>query len=87
MTAAGASSSRDAPAATSNAWTHRSNGASWAPSKACWAIRPPATDESPGRDDEWRLRVGDWRVRFTRNSDTRTVLILRVLPRGRAYRD
>jgi mRNA interferase RelE/StbE len=36
---------------------------------------------------EWRLRVGDWRVRFTREPDTRTVRILRVLPRGRAYGD
>lgn len=36
---------------------------------------------------QWRLRVGHWRVRFTRDPETRTVLILRVLPRGRAYRD
>jgi len=36
---------------------------------------------------EWRLRVGDWRIRFARDPDTRTVTILRVLPRGRAYRD
>lgn len=36
---------------------------------------------------EWRLRVGDWRVRFAREPDTRTVRILRVLPRGRAYRE
>jgi mRNA interferase RelE/StbE len=36
---------------------------------------------------QWRLRVGDWRVRFNRDHDARTVLILRVLPRGRAYRD
>jgi mRNA interferase RelE/StbE len=36
---------------------------------------------------QWRLRVGDWRVRFNRDPDVRTVLILRVLPRGRAYRD
>lgn len=36
---------------------------------------------------QWRLRVGDWRVRFNRHPETRTVLILRVLPRGRAYRN
>ena len=41
------------------------------------AINPP----------EWRLRVGDWRIRFTCDPDTRTVSVLRVLPRGRAYRD
>lgn len=37
--------------------------------------------------DEWRLRVGDWRVRFARDPDTGTVNVLRVLPRARAYRD
>lgn len=36
---------------------------------------------------QWRLRVGDWRVRFNRVPETQTVLILRILPRGRAYRD
>lgn len=36
---------------------------------------------------EWRLRVGDWRVRFTRDLGTRTLAVQRVLPRGRAYRD
>ena len=36
---------------------------------------------------ELRLRVGDWRVLFDRESDSRTIVILRVLPRGRAYRD
>jgi mRNA interferase RelE/StbE len=37
--------------------------------------------------DEWRLRVGDWRVRFERDDETGVVYVLRVLPRGRAYRD
>lgn len=35
---------------------------------------------------EWRIRVGDWRVRFTRDDDTRTIHVTHVLPRGRAYR-
>lgn len=35
--------------------------------------------------DEWRLRVGDWRVIFARDSDAKTLTILRILPRGRAY--
>lgn len=34
---------------------------------------------------EWRLRVGDWRVRFTRDSRARTINVTHVLPRGRAY--
>ena len=37
--------------------------------------------------DEMRLRVGDWRVRFDRDVETGVVNVLRVLPRGRAYRD
>jgi len=40
-----------------------------------------------GTADEWRLRVGDWRIRFVFHPRTRTVEVLRVLPRGRAYRD
>jgi mRNA interferase RelE/StbE len=39
------------------------------------------------RPPQWRLRVGDWRIRFKRDHATTTILILRVLPRGRAYRD
>jgi mRNA interferase RelE/StbE len=49
---------------------------------------PPVGDvvRLVGSDDEWRLRVGDWRVRFTRD-DEQLILVTRVLPRGRAYRD
>ncbi len=39
-----------------------------------------------GMDDEWRLRVGDWRVRFQRDA-VGVLQVTRVLPRGRAYRD
>lgn len=48
---------------------------------------PPQGDviKLAGSDDEFRLRVGDWRVRFIRQDAT--VYVLRVLPRGRAYRD
>jgi mRNA interferase RelE/StbE len=35
--------------------------------------------------NEYRLRVGDWRVRFEREDHERTIVIVRVLPRGRAY--
>lgn len=34
---------------------------------------------------EWRLRVGDWRVRFALDDQQRVIIVLRVLPRGRAY--
>jgi mRNA interferase RelE/StbE len=52
------------------------------------------TDDPPAGDvvklantDGWRLRVGDWRFRFERDGETGVVNVLRVLPRGRAYRD
>jgi mRNA interferase RelE/StbE len=35
--------------------------------------------------DEYRLRVGDWRVRFRRDNVKREIVVLRALPRGRAY--
>ena len=34
----------------------------------------------------WRLRVGDWRVSFRFEYSDRRITVLRVLPRGRAYR-
>lgn len=40
-----------------------------------------------GAGNEWRLRVGEYRVRFLRDERTKTLEVLRVLPRGRAYRD
>lgn len=49
---------------------------------------------SPGRrTDAFRLRIGDWRVRFavrdvtTAGENGRIIDVLRVLSRGRAYRD
>ena len=49
---------------------------------------PPAGNliKLRGRPDS-RLRVGDWRVLLRLDRDQRTVVVLRVLPRGRAYRD
>lgn len=49
---------------------------------------PPAGDvvKLTGTGQEWRLRVGDWRVRFQRDADG-LLQVTRVLPRGRAYRD
>ena len=53
------------------------------------ATRPPTGDirKLQGIQDEWRLRVGDWRVRFRLSDDGQSVDVLRVLPRSRAYRD
>lgn len=51
--------------------------------------QPPRGDirRLTGVEAEWRLRVGDWRARFTREQSINTVRVLRILPRGRAYRD
>lgn len=35
--------------------------------------------------NEYRLRVGDWRVRFERDGRQLIIAVIRVLPRGRAY--
>jgi mRNA interferase RelE/StbE len=39
-----------------------------------------------GTPDEWRLRVGDWRVRFRYDAAVQALAVLRILPRGEAYR-
>lgn len=39
-----------------------------------------------GRQDQWRLRVGDWRVIFEVDARGHTVYIVRVLARKDAYR-
>jgi len=40
-----------------------------------------------GRADEWRLRVGRRRVILSLDNRTGIILVMRVLPRDRAYRD
>ena len=39
-----------------------------------------------GHDREWRLRVGDYRVRLTFDSRAQDIRVLRVLHRREAYR-
>ena len=39
-----------------------------------------------GREAEWRLRVGQWRVRLTFIKENRTIEVLRVQHRREAYR-
>ena len=36
---------------------------------------------------EWRLRIGDWRALVLIDVTTRVIVVTRVLPRGRAYRN
>jgi mRNA-degrading endonuclease RelE of RelBE toxin-antitoxin system len=49
-----------------------------------WFLR--AVTRLQGVSDEWRLRVGDWRVRSRYDHPTRTLEVLGILPRGQAYR-
>ena len=48
----------------------------------------PAGDVRPlqGLPGEWRLRVGDWRVRFRRDDDGRVMDVVLVAARGSAYK-
>lgn len=39
-----------------------------------------------GREQQWRLRVGDWRVIVAYDASDAAIRIVRVLPRGRAHR-
>lgn len=50
--------------------------------------RLPAGDTKRlvGSTDRWRLRVGDWRVRFIRDDAARVFVVTAVAPRGSAYK-
>jgi len=39
-----------------------------------------------GEDEEWALRVGVWRVRFSYDRERNAVILLQVLPRRDVYR-
>jgi mRNA interferase RelE/StbE len=44
--------------------------------------RDPSVDLRRLRgSDEWRLRVGDWRVRLQLDFEARAVVVVRILPR------
>jgi mRNA interferase RelE/StbE len=50
------------------------------------AARDPALDvRRLTGSTELRVRVGNWRVRFTRDVEAKLIVVQRVLPRGRAY--
>ncbi len=57
------------------------------------AINQTATDPGSvelrklrGTKNEWRIRVGRWRVILRLDNNTGIMVISRILPRGRAYR-
>ena len=48
--------------------------------------RPHGCAKLAGYDDLYRIRVGDWRIVYALEEDRLIVLVLRIEPRGRAYR-
>ena len=48
---------------------------------------PGAVDIAKLGGNEWRLRVGRWRIRFEMDSRAGVLWVLRVLPRKEAYRE
>lgn len=49
--------------------------------------RPLGAKKLKGIENEYRIRIGDYRVRYEINDKTLTVLILSCRHRGDAYRD
>lgn len=47
--------------------------------------RPNGCKKLVGEIDQWRVRVGDWRVVYVIEDGQLVVLVVRVSPRGRAY--
>ena len=50
------------------------------------APRPPGCVKMVGRSDEWRVRVGDWRIVYRVDDGVLVVLVVTVAPRGGVYR-
>ncbi len=48
--------------------------------------RPPGCRRLSGRGDEWRIRVGDYRIVYEIHDDIGKVLVLEVWHRQRGYR-
>ena len=46
----------------------------------------PNVERIKGRKDAFRYRLGDWRILYRLDRETRTVIVVDVWPRGRAYR-
>ncbi len=49
--------------------------------------RPPGALKLVGEDDLWRLRVGDWRIVYSIGDGKLIVVVVRIAPRGKVYRD
>lgn len=47
---------------------------------------PVNSKKLTGFDELYRLRVGDWRIIYTIEDDQLIVLVIRIAPRGDAYK-
>lgn len=48
--------------------------------------RPPGSRKLAGREDMWRVRIGDWRILYRIDDAAPRVTVARVLHRSQAYR-
>jgi len=48
--------------------------------------RPPGCRKIAGSKSDWRIRIGDYRVIYEIDDHTKTVRVMRVRPRPKAYR-
>jgi len=48
--------------------------------------RPPGCRKIVGAENEWRIRVGDYRILYQIDDPSQTVRLLRVVHRRQAYR-
>ncbi len=49
--------------------------------------RPANSRKLIGFADTYRIRVGDWRIIYTIQDDQLLILVIRIAPRGSAYRN
>ena len=47
--------------------------------------RPPGCLKLVGETDQWRVRVGDWRIVYRIEDGRLVVVVVRVAPRGGVY--
>ncbi|MES2914408.1 MAG: type II toxin-antitoxin system RelE/ParE family toxin [Pseudomonadota bacterium] len=47
--------------------------------------RPPGRVKLVGEADQWRVRVGDWRIVYRIEDGRLVVVVVRVAPRSRVY--
>ncbi len=49
--------------------------------------RPPGVKKLRGRENEWRIRVGDYRIVYEIHDRILLVIVIRIRHRSKAYGD